>query len=213
MWRILFVIKRHNHDTDYYLVIVKYTMRHFMGTLGWMEYIRPLEKTIEICSTKKLFIVINRDVCSLSANGRVGTSSLPTLKQRAEEPCKYPCYPLSWNLSQIPQKKKTPLKKVTCLLNTTGKWRWHVNSNKAELGNELKTSPLTGNINQMQYNKGSLQEFVYGWRLQRAKASVWLTRGYSTEVFQPVSVPCWETGSDTNVLESFHLRGRVTTQK
>lgn len=34
MGRILFVIKRHNHDTDYYLVIVKYTMRQFMGTLG-----------------------------------------------------------------------------------------------------------------------------------------------------------------------------------
>lgn len=74
-----------------------------------------------------------------------------------------------------------------------------------ELGNELKKSTLTGNINQMQCNKGSLQEFVYGCRLQRAKASAWLAQGHSTEVRQPHSVPCWDTGPETHILESFHL--------
>lgn len=76
-----------------------------------MECIRPLEKTIEIYCTKRLFGVVNGDVCSLSATKRVETNCLCTLKQRVEEPYKYPCYALSWNVSQIPQKKKTLLEK------------------------------------------------------------------------------------------------------
>lgn len=69
------------------------------------------KKKIEICSTKRLFVIVNRDVCSLSAVKRVGTSSLPTLTQRVEKPYQYPCYALSWNLSQLPQRKKAMLKK------------------------------------------------------------------------------------------------------